>query len=159
MVAGLRKKHQDRSTPWTIEELERHEVPELTNRNGWKLTASHNAGSLKQSIDGDRKSRYTTNKGMQAGMWVQVEFPTKSRVSGLVLDCRGSNGDYPRGYKVEVSNDGTQWSRPVAKGKGKNALLEIKFAPVEAKFLRVTQTGKNGLYWSIHELKVLGKGL
>lgn len=38
-----------------------------------------------------------------------------------------------------------------------NALLEISFPPVEAKFLRITQTGKDRLFWSIHEMRIMGK--
>jgi hypothetical protein len=60
---------------------------------------------------------------------------------------------------VEVSDDGKSWGKPVAKGKGKSALLEIAFPPVEAKFLRITQTGKDRLYWSIHEMRIMGKKL
>lgn len=156
-VAALRKEHDKRSEPWTVEELEKLEPPVLPYQKNWKLSASHSGGNLKEAFDGDMESRYTTNKGMAPGMWVQVELPTKTRLSGVTLDARGSNGDYPRGCTVQVSDDGKNWGKPIAKGKGKNALLEISFPPIEAKFLRVTQTGKHKLYWSIHEMKLMGK--
>jgi len=48
---------------------------------------------------------------------------------------------YPRGYKVEVSMDGTSWgTTPVATGAGTGAQTTIAFAPVRAKFVRITQT-------------------
>jgi mono/diheme cytochrome c family protein len=47
---------------------------------------------------------------------------------------------YPRGYQVQVSMDGTTWSAPVAQGKGTGATTAIAFAPVRAKFVRITQT-------------------
>jgi len=48
---------------------------------------------------------------------------------------------YPRGYKVEVSMDGTSWgTAPVATGAGTGAATTIAFAPVRAKFVRITQT-------------------
>jgi hypothetical protein len=158
-VAALRKEHGNRSTAWTQEELEALEPPVLPYASDWKLTASNNAGELTQAFDGDSSSRYTTGKSMANGMWVQIEFPAMTRVSSLILDTRGSSGDYPRGYKVQVSEDGKSWSAPVAKGKGRSALTEIKFKPVNTKFVRITQTGRNGLYWSIHEMKVMGKKL
>ncbi|MDA0767104.1 MAG: discoidin domain-containing protein [Verrucomicrobia bacterium] len=157
-VAALRKAHSSRTEPWTQEELENLEPPLLRYNEDWKLSASDNAGTLKLAFDGDASSRYATNKGMENGMWVQIEFPGKVRLNAVTLDARGSASDYPRGYKVEVSDDGKKWSKPVAEGNGKGALQEIKFAPVEGKFLRITQTGNGGrFYWSIHELTVLGK--
>jgi mono/diheme cytochrome c family protein/glucose/arabinose dehydrogenase len=46
---------------------------------------------------------------------------------------------YPRGYKVEVSADGTTW-KTVAQGKGTGTATRITFAPVRAKFVKITQT-------------------
>ena len=74
----------------------------------------------------------------------------------MQLDTVKSPGDYPRGFKVELSNDGKEWGQPVATGKGTGPFTEITFAPAKAKFIRITQTGAvNGLFWSIHELEVL----
>ena len=158
-VATLRKQHSDRTAPWTIEDLEKLEPPALPFEKSWKLSASHNAGGLKAAFDGDPQTRYTTGASMAPGMWVEVELPGKTRLSGVTLDARGSNGDYPRGYSVEVSDDGTNWGKPVAQGNGKSPLMEISFPPIEAKFLRVTQTGNDPLYWSIHEMRIMGKKL
>lgn len=158
-VADLRKKHAGRTTPWTIEELEKYEAPRLTDVGSWKLTASSNAGDLKLGFDGDMKSRYTTGSSMKPGMWVQIEFPGKTRLNAITLDAGTSTGDYPRGYQVQVSDDGKKWSKPVVKGKAKKPLLELTFDPVEAKFLRITQTGQHSLFWSFHELTLMGKTL
>jgi len=158
-VAALRKEHSSRSEPWTVAELEKLEPPSLPYQKDWKLSASHSGEDLKAAFDGDPQTRYTTSASMVPGMWVQVELPGKTRLGGVTLDARGSNGDYPRGYTVQVSDDGKTWGKPLAKGDGGNALLEITFPPVDAKFLRVTQTGKHRLYWSIHEMRIMGKGL
>jgi hypothetical protein len=48
---------------------------------------------------------------------------------------------YPRGYKVEVSMDGTNWgTAPVATGAATGVQTTIAFAPARAKFVRITQT-------------------
>src|SRR5262249_5049234 len=39
---------------------------------------------------------------------------------------------YPRGYKLEVSTDGTTW-KTVAEGRGAGTATRIAFAPVRAK--------------------------
>ena len=93
-------------------------------------------------------------------MWVQIELPKVSEVSQIILDAGRSTGDYPRGYEVVSSLDGKTWSKPLAKGDGKNAVTKIKFPATKAKFFRITQTKKQtGLFWSIDELQLTGKEL
>jgi Tfp pilus assembly protein FimV len=41
---------------------------------------------------------------------------------------------------VQVSLDGTKWSTPVAQGTGAAGLTVISFKPVQAKFVRMTET-------------------
>jgi mono/diheme cytochrome c family protein len=79
---------------------------------------------------------------------------------------------FPRGYKVEVSSDGRLW-RAVAEGKdtwhdvvrlssGGTGVQEsiattaIPFPPVQAKFVRITQTARteNAPVWSIQSLRL-----
>jgi mono/diheme cytochrome c family protein len=63
---------------------------------------------------------------------------------------------YPRGYSVQVSTDGTNWSKPVAEGKGEGAHTTITFAPTRAKFLKITQTETpaDPAAWSIRSLRI-----
>jgi hypothetical protein len=75
----------------------------------------------------------------------------------LVLDAGSSTGDYPRGYQVNVSNDGNNWSGVIASGTGTSPVITINFPTQTARFMRVTQTGSvSGLWWSIHEFNVIG---
>ncbi|MEO1842678.1 MAG: discoidin domain-containing protein [Akkermansiaceae bacterium] len=159
-VAAIRKSSGNRTTPWTLKELEALDPPVLVNRKAWKLTASTNAGECKSAIDGNRKSRWSTNTPQRAGQWFQIELPKRSTISEIQLDCSGSDNDYPRGYEVTVSLDGKKWSKALARGTGTNQLTIIGLPLGEAKFLRITQTGSvNGLFWSIHDLQVKGKEL
>ena len=67
---------------------------------------------------------------------------------------------YPRGYQVQVSMDGATWSAPVAEGKGQGAATDITFAPVRAKFVRITQTANaaDAPPWSIQRLQLYEAG-
>ena len=67
---------------------------------------------------------------------------------------------FPRGYRVEVSLDGTKWGQPVAEGKGTSAHAAITFAPVRGKFVRITQTDtvENAPNWAISNLRVYEAG-
>jgi len=159
-VAAIRKAAGDRKTPWTYNELTAaHAAAFLANRQKWKLSASHNANSLKNAIDGKISSRYSTGKTQQPGMWFQIELPTERELHGLVLNSASSNRDYPRGYKVELSSDGKTWGQIIAQGKGQNKITGINFKKAtRAKFIRVTLTkAQKGLFWSIHDAYLIGK--
>jgi mono/diheme cytochrome c family protein len=157
-VADIRKESGDRLLPWTEAELEELEPPLIANRKKWKLTASHGANKLGGCVDGNGKSRYDTGASQVPGMWVKVELPSVCKVNRIQLDSQGSSRDYPRGYQVESSVDGKKWSEPLAIGVGKHPITDISFPTTQAKYLKITQTGRvNGLFWSIHEMQIFGK--
>ncbi|MEO0448132.1 MAG: discoidin domain-containing protein, partial [Verrucomicrobiota bacterium] len=144
-----------RKTPWTAEELHASVPHVLSNRKGWKLSASHGEESVKHAIDGESATRFTTGRSMTSGMWLQVELPETTPIAGLVLDAGRSKNDYPRGYEIHFSQDGKTWGEPVAVGQGETAMTEIGCQEQEARFVRITQTGAHRLYWSIHNLEIL----
>ena len=86
-------------------------------------------------------------------------IPDTTSVAGLVLDTRGSNGDYPRGYEVYVSPNMVGRGKLAAKGEGEGPVTEIIFSPpATARTITIVQTGRTeGLFWSIHELTVKKK--
>jgi mono/diheme cytochrome c family protein len=63
---------------------------------------------------------------------------------------------FPRGYRVQVSMDGTNWGQPIAEGRGAGARTIIAFKPVRAKFVRITQTAseENAPAWSMSNLRL-----
>lgn len=158
-VARARAATKNHKAPWTEQELQSVLPQPLANRAQWKVSASHNSQSARLAIDGDIKTRFDTAKVQSPGMWYEVELPAAATISGLRLDAGNSFKDYPRGYKVELSNDGQTWSPPVAVGHGNSPVTDIFFPPAMDKFIRITQTGSdNGLFWSIHELQVFTPG-
>ncbi len=155
-VKALRDATKARTTPWTITEL-RSAMPQPLDGKTFKLTASDKPDGCDSAIDGKPDTRYTSGRAQTPGMWFQIELPQEAEIIGIQLDTLKSPGDYPRGYKVEVSMDGTAWGKPIAKGAGSGPVTNIEFPPVKAKFIRITQTGEvKGTYWSIHELAVFG---
>ena len=90
-------------------------------------------------------------------MWFMIEFPKTTTVGSILLDSSRSRDDYPRGYKVEASDDGENWSKPLTTGLGRKGMTEINFQKVRTKYIRITQTVQtSNKFWSIHELHVLG---
>jgi hypothetical protein len=128
---------------------------------------------------------WTTGEPQKAGMWWQLELPqavsvasiqfasTAERGRGLPAGQvnpnapagggggRGANAGpqvitYPRGYQVQLSMDGTTWSAPVAQGEGNGNNTLISFSPVQARFVRITQTAspENAPAWTIQNLRL-----
>ena len=155
-VAAVRAGTKNRLQPWTLEELQAVVPQPLPDREQWKATASENADTAALALDGKADTRYTTHVPQHPGEWYQVELPQEELISGLTMEAGAEGNDYPRGYTVEVSADGTNWGQPVASGKGTGTLTEIAFEPVQTRFVRITQTGGvKSLFWSITELQLL----
>lgn len=76
--------------------------------------------------------------------------------SGAGLTAAPPAGTFPRGYRVQVSMDGTTWGAPAAEGQGKGPTTVIPFRPVRARFVRITQTAtaENAPPWSIQRLRL-----
>ncbi|QDV51969.1 DUF7133 domain-containing protein [Gimesia fumaroli] len=157
-VARVRSMTQDRTQPYTIEELSEFLPVSLDIMKTWKLSASHGGEHVGAAIDGNSDSRYSTNESMKPGMWFSIDMQQPYSVTSILLDTQKSRGDYPRGYAVSISDDGKTWSEPIIEGKATTAITDIPFPKgVSTRFVKIEQTGQHGLFWSIHELKVYGK--
>ncbi len=148
-VARIRAALKTRPNPWTLPELAATLPVPMENRLKWKLTGSHKAGELSKAVDGLIETRYDTGAHQTPGMWVQVELPEATEVSGVTLDAGAAENDFPQGYKVELSLDGINWGQPVAAGNGAFAPIPRLFFPTaRAKFIKITQTGSHPSYIS-----------
>jgi hypothetical protein len=133
-------------------------TPGILSRGGWVASASstESGGSPARAIDGDITTRWSTGANQANGQWFQVDMGATNTFYQILLDAGSSSGDYPRGYRVNVSNDGSNWGNAVATGAGSSSVTTISFATNTARFIRVTQTGNTGPWWSIHEFNVYG---
>ena len=166
----------DRKTPWTQGELEASLPVALLAQDTWKVTASHNA---QVASGGLNLQGWSTAAPQQPGMWFQIELPSAATVTeiqfsssfqaagrGAVPGARGGGpgsgpppppvGTFPRGYRVQLSMDGSTWGAPVAEGQGSGSTTVIAFPPAAAKFIRITQTGTaaDNAPWSMQRLRL-----
>ncbi len=168
-VARVRADVAARTTPWTEPAIEAS-LPRLVDSTTWTITASHGA----ETASGAATLRgWSSGVPQAAGMWLTVELPQPATVTELQFDSvvslqgggRGRGGagaaaspvvGYPRGYSVQVSMDGTTWSKPLATGKGSGAHTTMAFPPTPAKFVRITQTATtpDAPAWSVRNLRV-----
>jgi len=130
----------------------------LLSRIGWVATASssNTPDPAVNAIDGDIGTRWSSGANQTPGQWFQVDMGTTNLCGTVRMDCGSSTSDYPRGYQVFVSLDGTNWGSAVATGAG-TAITEASFSARPARFARVTQTGSAPAnWWSIAEFNVYG---
>jgi putative heme-binding domain-containing protein len=157
-VKRIREESKSRVGPWTLRELNIFDPPPLDNRSSWKLTSSLGQEKLALAIDGNLSSRWDSGSVQRPGMWFQIELLEPTKVLSLTLNTTGSNEDYPRGFIVQMSDDGKKWSENVAEGRGTEAITVIELNSVApTKHIRITQTGSSpNKYWSIHEVTIKG---
>jgi putative membrane-bound dehydrogenase-like protein len=161
-VARVRASVKNRTTMWNPDELLASLPQQIVSDASWKFSASHNPGIAQYAIG---IQPWTSGARQSPGTWWQVELPQVTTVSEIEFESNpaeviegtitpgmpsrsvfgGRAGaapppiGYPRGYQVQVSNDGSTW-RTVAQGAGTGANTHIAFAPVQTKFVRLTQT-------------------
>jgi hypothetical protein len=133
------------------------------SRADFSLRASSNVDSLSLAADGDRRTRWRSP--MRRGEWLEIEWRETSAVAALQLDISGTPLDYPRGYRVESSEDGNRWDS-VAQAQEfhppildflepNDFVLSFEWQPHRARFLRLVQTGESSAHpWSVAEVLV-----
>jgi mono/diheme cytochrome c family protein/glucose/arabinose dehydrogenase len=163
-VARVRAATKGRTTSWTLEELNASIPRQVVFDSSWKFNASHNPRIAQYAVT---IQPWTSGAPQAPGMWLQVELPQPVMLTEVQFETSpvvpvegeivpgapprsgGGRGaaagaapqlGFPRGYKVEVSTDGTNWGQPVAQGAGSGVVTTASFAPVRAKFVRITQT-------------------
>jgi mono/diheme cytochrome c family protein len=165
-----------RKDPWTASELERSLPRALVPEASWKVTASHDSRPVPQAnAEGGYNYLgnaagaltflgWTTGVPQQSGMWFQIELPAAVTLTELQFTSSTIGGragapvvwTFPRRYQLQVSDDGTTWSAPVAEGQGIPGTTVVPFAPVAARFVRLTQTAtvENPPPWSMRLVRL-----
>ncbi len=110
--------------------------------------------SAANAIDGDHWTGWRDMTQTQyPGQWFQMDMQKQQTFDKIVLDNTWALWDSPEQFAVTVSNDGTNWSKPVATGAGQLGITTITFPAQTARYFRITQTGTNAKYqWSIYEV-------
>jgi hypothetical protein len=133
-------------------------------RSGWSVTASVNPTLARLAVDGDPATRWHTGP-QRPGSAFTVDFGREELVAGVSMTL-GFPLNFPRGYRVELARDGTHFHTATEGTLRKLPLaaflrpadlpLTLRFAPIQARSLRIVQTGQDAFYYfSIHELDVL----
>ena len=89
-----------------------------------------------------------------------IDMGKQDTFSRIIMTC-GSPKTYnsPRSYTVRVSNDGGNWSKPVAMGDSCEHILDIRLKSEQtARYVRIDQQEKTmgswGQFWRIIDIKL-----
>ncbi|MCD9023869.1 discoidin domain-containing protein [Cohnella silvisoli] len=142
---------------WNIAEFHAFSEPAL-NRTGWTATASSTepGGATAGALDGNAGTRWSNGAAQANGQWYQVDMGQNQTFDRVLIDAGASASDYPRGYQVQVSTDGTSWTT-VKSGTGSGASIVAEFPVQVARYMKIIQTGSSTSWWSISELNVYGE--
>ncbi|HXU63224.1 MAG TPA: discoidin domain-containing protein [Polyangia bacterium] len=146
---------------WSIGELTVYGTAGETelSRNGWTASASASGSGTGASnaIDGNVGTRWNPGSTQSSTQWFSVDMGAAQTFTRIDLDAYSQTGEYPRGYDVYVSSDGSSWGSSIASGSGAAELTSISFPAQTKRYLKIqlnTTTSSNS--WSIVELKVYG---
>jgi len=133
-------------------------------RSGWSVKASVNDSNVSRLLDGDPKTRWESGP-QNPGDVLEIDTKKPRTIRCVSLTFGPSCLDFPRGYKMEISLDGKQWTEvareeptvvPIlAFVRPNETALNIFLPAPPARFIRITGLGKESVYnWSIHELDI-----
>ena len=105
------------------------------------------------AVDDDASTRYSTGTGQQPGQFLQVDFGRPEPVRQIVYDTGVNLGDYPRGYTVTVSSDGSTWRTAVPSGSGTGQFTVVGLGGLPVRFVRMTLTAASGSWWSVADVR------
>ena len=128
---------------------------ELLNRSGWTASASLPNDLPSDALDGNTTALWSSGQSQTNGQWFLVDMGSLHSFTKITLDTgSNNNGDYPRGYQVFVSNDGSNWGNAIVSGNGTEQLVTISFAAQSARFIKVVLTASASNWWSIYQFNV-----
>ena len=119
----------------------------------WTATASHNCDDSTMALDGSPQSVWDSMADQTPGMWFRVDLGQALTLDRVRIASPGRG--FPMGYRVWLSEDGQDW-RLVAEQSQNWTNVEAAFAPCQARYLRIEQTGQSSwsASWMISEIMV-----
>jgi len=101
------------------------------------------------AVDGDPSTRWGSK--FSDPQSITVDLGTAQPVGRVILRWEAA---YARGYRIELSSDGTTWRDAFATTTGNGAEDNITFTPTPARFVRMTGTQRaTGYGYSLWELE------
>jgi glucosylceramidase len=120
--------------------------------DGATATASLGSGAA-LAVDDDASTRWSSEAAQAPGQYLQLELGAREHFRRVAVDSGGNLGDYARGWRLSVSDNGTTW-RTLATGTGVGQLTTIDVRRTSARFLRITSTTPADNWWSVADIRL-----
>ncbi|MER7762942.1 discoidin domain-containing protein [Streptomyces sp. NPDC097619] len=103
-----------------------------------------------RAVDGDRGTRWASE--WNDNQWLRIDLGSPSLVKRVTLDWEAA---YGKAYRIEVSDDGSEWRTVWSTSTGDGGLDTARFDGVTARHLRIVGV-QRGTQWgySLHEVGV-----
>lgn len=102
------------------------------------------------AVDGKPETRWSSE--FSDPQWISVDLGKVERIGRVVLQWETA---YGKSYTLEVSTDGEKWTEVRRREAGKGGTEDIKFDPVDARWVRLTGTRRGTEFgYSLWEFKV-----
>jgi len=139
-------------------------------RRGWTASGSAQGSDPAALFDGQLNTAWSTRRPQAPGAWLRLDLAEPALVTALALDLGPFRFDYPRGLRLQASQDGIHWevvqTTPLLMGPlrwmGTHFLRDgvdrvvLRFSPLRARSLRLSLTGTDPVFsWSVAELALL----
>jgi len=112
------------------------------------------------SLTNPNAPRWTTDRGMHNGDNLVLDLGQTYTPTMLEISNGKTISDYAHGLKVDASEDGKTWTAVAQKTKDEmfEAVNKVELTPKPARYVRLTNLGDDGLFWSIYGLGVHVQG-
>jgi hypothetical protein len=103
------------------------------------------------AFDGKTSTRWSSQFGVDP-QWIAVDLGEPREISRVEIVWEPA---FARAYTIEVSDDGQAWREVFRESKGNGGTDRIRFAPTQARWLRLTGARRATQYgYSIWEIRV-----
>jgi hypothetical protein len=129
-------------------------APVAIDHSGWTATASSTGTGATpgNGIDGANGNSWKSGQAMAGGEWYQIDMGSSRNLAMVTLQTAAdATWDYPRGFTLETSTDGSTWST-AARGIAYGWKRPISIEPTAARYIRITQTGSAPQWWTVDEV-------
>lgn len=105
-----------------------------------------------QATDGNTSTYWRSSS--TGNQWLRSDLGSAKTITSVVVNWTSSY--YARSYRIETSNDGTNWTQQYSTTSGNGSIDTITIPSVSARYVRVYCTSSNGSSYRITEFEVWG---
>ena len=127
-------------------------------RTGWSVSASLNTASAGNILDGNPATFWNSGQTQAFGQNIVLNLGAQRIFNRVSIDGSAQPANYPQGYTVSVSNDGSSWGSPVVAGTGFGSEATLATFPQQtAQYVKIELTGGSinpDATWTVGEVNL-----